>query len=413
MIALSLAVLAVLAVSFTCSVMEASFLSVTPSYILLLQQEGRRSGRLLAAQKAELERSIAAILALNTIANTAGASVVGAMALHIFGDRWIALFSGVFTVLVLVISEIIPKTIGATHWKRLMPVLAYPLAAMRVVLGPLVLLTSLVARLFSPRSRQQTVSRAELEIMAGIGKREGALREDEYRMVSRVIRLNRVSVREVMTPRTKIVAAPETATLAELEELILSSNHSRIPLYRESIDQIVGIVSERDVWKSLRDGATSLDGVVRPPKFVPSSKPIEELTREMREERSRIAVVADEYGGTAGLVTLADLIEEVVGEFRDEHENAQSDFQTVQDGWLVAGHLPLHMVAERLSIDLPVDDYDTVGGFVFGQLGRLPAVDDEVFWSRACFRVIGMDGRRIARLAIRITPESSVEEGGD
>ena len=161
----------------------------------------------------------------------------------------------------------------------------------------------------------------------------------------------------------------------------------------------------------LRDGATSLDGVVRPPKFVPSSKPIEELTREMREERSRIAVVADEYGGTAGLVTLADLIEEVVGEFRDEHENAQSDFQTVQDGWLVAGHLPLHMVAERLSIDLPVDDYDTVGGFVFGQLGRLPAVDDEVFWSRACFRVIGMDGRRIARLAIRITPESSVEEG--
>ena len=249
MIALSLAVLAVLAVSFTCSVMEASFYSVTPSYVLLLQQEGRRSGRLLAAQKASLDRSIAAILALNTIANTAGASVVGAMALHIFGDRWIALFSAVFTVLVLVVSEIVPKTIGATHWKKLMPVLAYPLAAMTVVLKPLILLTSLVARLFSPRGKQQTVSRAELEILAGIGKREGALREDEYRMVSRVIRLNRVSVREVMTRNPKrILRTGLAAAAVRLMEkhsitslFVFETEESRVP---------VGIIHIHDLIKA-------------------------------------------------------------------------------------------------------------------------------------------------------------------
>jgi putative hemolysin len=395
--------------------MEAVFLSLSQSFVAVLVEQGHRSGRLISRLRANLDGTIAAILTLNTIANTAGGAIVGAMVLEVFGDRWVAGFSAVFTVAVLIFSEIIPKTIGAIYWQQLAPVVAYPLTLMVFVLKPLLLVLSVIGRILAPRGpKRPTVSRAELEILAQIGHREGTIDEEEYQMVTRVIQLDEIVIREVMTPRTEIIGIPVSSTLAEAESLMLASGHSRMPVYEGSLDKIVGIVLGRDLWKACRQGGESLDEIVRAPRFVPESKPVEDLTREMRRERIQIAIVIDEYGGTAGLVTLEDLIEEIVGEIHDEHDAIEKDFEEIDGELRIEGGVPLWEVNEKLQAHLPEEEYDTLGGFVFGALGRMPRSGDLLEFEELKFRVLRMDGRRVGRVSVRRleSPDAPAEKSG-
>ncbi len=398
---------AVLGTSFACSLMESVLLSVTIPYIHLLQKKKRRSGALLAQQKKEIEKSLAAILTLNTIANTAGASIVGAIALSLFGSRWIAVVSAGFTLAILIFSEIIPKTIGTYHWKTIAPFIAWPLRIISILLKPILVIVDMVAKLIPGKNRESVVSRAEVEALVKIGQHEGTFNEAEYRMVSGVVRLDDTRVGEVMTPRTEMVAMPIEASLEEIEQRVVESGHLRMPIYRGSLDHIVGIVLGRKLWKARLSGESDLSEIMIPPRFVPESKPIDDLIGELRKERMKMAIVVDEYGGTAGLVTLEDLLEEVVGEIHDEHEVAKRDFQEVPEGLLVAGQLSIRQVAEKLKEEIPDDEYDTIGGFVFGLLGHLPQVNDEVAWKDYLFRVSAVDGRRISRIVIRQKEEDS------
>ncbi len=398
---------AVLGISFACSLMESVLLSVTVPYIHLLQKKKRRSGALLAQQKKEIEKSLSAILTLNTIANTAGASIVGAISLPIVGNRWIAAVSAAFTLAVLIFSEIIPKTMGTYHWKTLAPFIAWPLRIISILLKPILVIVDMVAKLIPGKRNGTVVSRAEVEALIKIGQYEGTFNEAEYQMVSGVVRLDGTRVGEVMTPRTEMVAMPIEASLEEIEQRVVESGHLRMPIYRESLDHIVGIVLGRKLWKARLSGESDLSEIMIPPRFVPESKPIDDLIGELRKERMKMAIVVDEYGGTAGLVTLEDLLEEVVGEIHDEHEVAKRDFQEVPEGLLVAGQLSIRQVAEKLKEEIPDDEYDTIGGFVFGLLGHLPQVNDEVAWKDYLFRVSAVDGRRISRIVIRQKEEDS------
>src|SRR5690606_29119185 len=294
----------------------------------------------------------------------------------VFGSEWIALFSALLTLAILVLSEILPKTIGATYWKALARPAAYVLSVMVFVMKPILVPLSLVNRLISPKGEPRpTISRAELEVLAEIGRREGALDEEEWRLVTNVMHLERVRVGEVMTPRTQIVAVPVEATGEDAKPVMIEEGHLRIPVYEETIDRIVGILLARDLWSADLEGVTDLREVMRPPRFVPESKPVEDLIREMRRERIKMAIVLDEFGGTAGLVTLEDLIEEIVGEIQDEHEIEPPPFEQAKQGEIyIAGNVAVWEVNERFGLDLPEDMYDTIGGFVFGELGRVARV---------------------------------------
>ncbi|HUF27430.1 MAG TPA: hemolysin family protein [Gemmatimonadaceae bacterium] len=401
MITLALVILVALAVSFLCSILEAVLLSVSHAYVAMLRDSGHRAGRLLAAMRKRIDEPIAAILTLNTIAHTVGAALSGAIALRVFGDRWLALFSAVLTLLILIFSEIVPKTIGATYWKRLAPFAAYVLRALIVILKPVLVPLAAFNRLITPRGKPPiTVSRAELEILAEIGRREGTIDEHEWRVVSNIINLDQVHVSEVMTPRTDIVAVPVGATVENVEEVMLEEGHLRLPVYRETLDDIVGIVLARDLWRAAREGVSEVNAVMREPNFVPSTKPVDELITEMRRQRLRMVIVLDEYGGTAGLATLEDLIEEIVGEIQDEHEQEPLPFEELAEGEVrISGGASLNELSERYELPLPVDRYDTVGGFVFGKLGRIPRLGDEITLPGGRFRVLAMDGRRIRRVA--------------
>ena len=394
---------ATLATSFLCSILEAVFLSITHAYIAVLKAQGEWAGAWLEAAQKNVDEPIAAILTLNTIANTMGAAMGGAVAADVFQSVPIGVFSAGLTFAVLVFSEIVPKTLGATHWKRLAKPTAYVLRTMVVSMKPVVRPLSWLARALTPTTERPTISRAELEVLAEIGRREGTLDEDEWQVVSNVIRLDEVSVGEVMTPRTDMVAVPDDATIDDAQETMLETGHLRLPVYRESLDTIVGVVLGRDVWRAHRDGQDHIDTVMRPVPFAPASKAVEDLIPEMRAQRTKMVIVVDEFGGTAGLVTLEDLIEEIIGEIQDEHEGDEPvDFQALLGGRLrIWGGTTLRDASERLDFTPTEEEeegYDTLAGFVFGRLNRIPIVGDEVDLASGSLRVTRMRGRRIEYL---------------
>ena len=387
-----------LGVSFLCSILEAVILSVTHGYVHVLKDRGSKAGVYLHQMQKRVEEPIAAILALNTIANTFGAALGGALAYRIWGEASTAIFSAGLTLAILLISEILPKTLGATLWPRLAPPAAHVLRWLIFLTKPLVIPLTLYSRLITAgQERPNTVSRSELRVLARIGRKEGALDEDEWRVVSSVMALGEVPVGEVMTPRTDIVAVPKGASIEESKEIMIDEGHLRLPVFDENLDSIVGILLARDLWKADRDGMKEIGPIVRPAQFSPATKPVDDLIAEMRTDRVKMVIVVDEFGGTAGLVTLEDLLEEIVGEIQDEHEEDEPEgFTTLDAGTIrVLGGVPLREASETLGFPMPEDDYDTVAGFVFGRLNRIPRVGDQVEVGNGSFQVLRMEGRRI------------------
>ena len=402
-----------LATSFLCSILEAVFLSITHTHIAVLKDRGEWTGRWFDAAQKKIDEPIAAILTLNTIAHSMGAAMGGAVAGKVFGDAWVAAFSAALTFAVLLFSEIVPKTLGATYWRELAKPAAYVLRVMIVVMKPIIVPLGFIAKALSRGPENKTISRAEIEVLAEIGRREGTLDEDEWRVVSSVIRLDEVSIGEVMTPRTDMVAVPVDATLEQTRDTMLDAGHLRLPVYEESLDKIVGVVLARDLWRAEGAGVRDIRQVMRPVPFAPDSKRVEDLIPEMRKQRTKMAIVVDEFGGTAGLVTLEDLIEEIVGEIQDEHEGDEpEDFQDLAGGRMrVWGGASLREASERLHFEPTEEEeegYDTVGGFILGRLNRIPVVGDQIDVGSGSIRVTRMRGRRIEYLLF--LPRTAVPE---
>jgi putative hemolysin len=406
-----------LGVSFLCSILEAVLLSINHAFVALLRDDGKRSGEYLHRMQQRIDEPISAILTLNTIAHTMGAAIGGAYALQVFGEEWIALFSAGLTLVILLFSEIVPKTLGATFWKTLAGPTAYVLQVLIWVMKPILIPFSVFSRFIARGGEdRQTVSRAELEVLAEIGRREGTLDEEEWRVVTNVMNLDKVTVGEVMTPRTDMVAVPVETTVEDAKAVMLDEGHLRVPVFEGSVDRIVGILLARELWQADREGVSEIRGILRPPSFAPASKPVEDLIVEMRRRRTKMVIVVDEFGGTAGLTTLEDLIEEIVGEIQDEHEADEPiAFQDVGGGVTrIWGGVPLREVNQELDLGLPEDRFDTVGGFVFGSLNRVPVVGDEVDVPEGRFRVVKMTGRRVEYLRFFPTrPENTLETRAD
>ena len=391
-------VAATLLTSFLCSILEAVLLSITHSHVVMLQERGEAAGDLLDHMRRQIDEPIAAILTLNTIANTLGATAAGALAVKVFGESGVVGFSVFLAMMILLFSEIVPKTIGATFWPHLSRPAAWILRGMIIVMKPVLVPLSWFARLIAGDTSRPSVSRAEIAVLAEIGRREGQLDEDEWKVVSNVIRLDEVTLAEVMTPRTDMVAVPVEASLQQAKDLMLDTGHLRVPVFEGSTDRIVGILLARDLWRADRDGSGTLRDIMRPALFTPSGKPVEDLIPEMRVQRNKMAIVVDEFGGTAGLVTLEDLIEEIIGEIQDEHEGDEPEnFYALDDARVrVWGGVPVRDAADRLGIPLSDEPHDTLGGYLFGELSRVGRVGDLVeVEDDGTFRITRMRGRRI------------------
>jgi CBS domain containing-hemolysin-like protein len=310
-----------LGVSFLCSVLEAVLLSVSVSHVEVLSEMGARAGRLMQKHKGNIERPISAILTLNTIAHTVGAAGAGAEAAAIFGSHFIGLISVVLTFLILVFSEIIPKTLGAVYWKQLTPFAAYVIEWLVVGLFPIVWLFEKITSRLRPEHALPTLTRMDMEVMARVSARQGVLLERENRVFRNLLRLQDFRVSTIMTPRTVLMALQQDQRVGEVLEKIRSFPYSRILIYEHDLDDTSMYVLRSDIFELAVRGEQEkpLKEIGRLLKAIPESKPVAKVMEDFIEFKEHIFLVVDEYGETEGLVTMEDVMESLLGiEITDE-----------------------------------------------------------------------------------------------
>ena len=325
-----------LVVSFTCSVMEAVLLSTPVSYIKVKEAEGHKSAALLKKIKSNLDKPLSAILSLNTIAHTIGAAGVGAQAIIVFGEAYIGIVSGILTLLILILSEIIPKTIGTAYWRELALVSARIINVMIIIAYPLVIISEFITRSFSKKGNDQTISREEISAMANIVTSEGIFEEKENKIIQNLIRLRAVNIDSIMTPRVVVSLADENMSLEDFLKNKSFMHYSRIPVYNENRDNITGYIFRQLVFEKLAEDETNilLKDIRRSIVVVHSHQPVLSVWEILLDRKEHIALVVDEYGGMDGIVTMEDIIESLLGlEIVDEKDRVRDMQQFARDRW--------------------------------------------------------------------------------
>lgn len=324
-------------VSFFCSVAEAVLLSVRPSFIATLEAKGAGSAEKLNKLRGNLDRPLAAILTANTIAHTVGAAGVGAQAAVVFGNEYIGLTSAILTLLILVFSEIIPKTLGATYWQQLAPLFAVLIHGLTRVLLPFVWLSEKLTRLLSRSGASAyTFSRDEMEAMAKIGAKEGMLEAKELKIVTNLMRLHQLSVRDIMTPRPVVFSVSEQMTVKEFFTDHAAKSFSRIPIYGEKPDDVTGYVLKNDLLTSQAKDQFDkrLAEFRRPFLILLDILTASKIFDRLMYEKSHIALVVNEYGTIQGIVTLEDVVETLIGlEITDELDTVEDMQKLAHKRW--------------------------------------------------------------------------------
>jgi len=323
---LFISVILAISVSALCSVCEAVLYSISASQVEMLKKSGNQTAIHLQKLRADIDEPITAILTLNTIANTVGAAVAGASAARLFGDQNFILFSGTFTLSILIFSEILPKTIGVTYAYRLAPFITYPLLLMVLTLKPIVWLCRSITRIL-PQRDEDSISAEEIQTIAALSLESGDIEEDEEKVINNIIELKNKIVREVMTPRTVTFSLNEHITVGEAMTMVTElSSHSRIPIYDTEPNDVVGIVMRKDILQAAAEGKNKLQlsGYSQAVHFVPETAPLNRILVDFFDRRQHLFVVVDEYGTVTGIISMEDVLEEIVGrEIIDESDKTR------------------------------------------------------------------------------------------
>lgn len=325
-----------LSVSFLCSVMEAVLLSVSTAYVAQLGKESPLVGNKLREFKDDIENPLAAILSLNTIAHTIGAAGAGAQAAHIFGDQFVGIISGILTLLILIFSEIIPKTLGAVYWRNLAPTIVRLLLPTIWIMWPLVKLSQFMAKLITRGKKNELINREEFKALTDLGAEEGIFSEQESHILKNLLKFRKLRVSDIMTPSNVVFDLDETYTINDILLRFPRIQFSRIPVFTDHPDNITGFVLKSTILtKALENqGTTQLKSIKRSILAIPESIKLYPLFNKLINERSHIAVVIDEYGGTAGIVTMEDVIETVLGmEIMDEIDRIEDMQKYAREQW--------------------------------------------------------------------------------
>ncbi len=326
---------AAITVSFFCSLLEAVLLSVTPAHVALLVKQGHRIGYILKDLKSQIDRPLAAILTINTVANTVGAAGVGAQVLKVYGNDAVALASGLLTLSILIFSEILPKTIGASRWQLLAPTAAVAIRILMIVAFPLVVLSEKISLLLG-QARPTKLNREEILATAELGESEGALRRKETRVIRNLLMLNNIFVVDIMTPRNVAFALPEEKTVGNLLSEHTQLQFSRIPIYRGSMDHIIGFVHRYKVleasWRNEENMA--LGNLVSPIQAINENTSVAKALDMFIKQKAHIFYVVDNFTVTTGIVTLEDTIETLLGvEIVDEFDSVADMRQFALEQW--------------------------------------------------------------------------------
>ncbi len=388
---------------------ETAYLSVSRAKVRKLAKEGDSRAIVLERLLHTPNRVIITILIGNNLVNILAASIATSIAIQVFGSTGVGIATGAVTLVVLLFGEITPKSYSATNAERVALLVAKPIYVLMKLLTPVVAVLSRFAKFvvstFGGEVRLGPfITEEELKMLVEVGEELGAIEKEEKEMISGIFEFDKMDVKDIMVPRIDMKCIEANSSIEDAKKLILETGHSRIPVYEGSVDNIIGILYAKDLLRFLNSGEKpeTLHGILRPAYFVPESKKLNELLSEFQRLKVQIAIVVDEYGGTAGMVTLEDVLEEIVGEIEDEYDVGEAEeFRMVDENQAVVdARMSIHDVNERLSLSLPEDRVDTIGGLLFNMLGRIPVQGDEVEVDGVVLRVESMRGRRIMKVRV-------------
>jgi len=380
-----------------------------------LEERDTPSSRAVAYLRHDPSLFLSTILIINSVALIVASSVGTLLLTHNLASPWGEIVATVgISITVLIFAELTPKNFAVRQPERVALALGRPVRVASLLLRPAIIVlgwavATLMKLLGQGGYNKPTplITEEQLREIVSVSEAEGVLEEDEHEMIRGIFEFGETTVGEVKIPRVDMITLPVETPLLEALDVILQQGHSRIPIYEENVDNIVGILYDKDLLKYVRENQieVSLNDVVRPALFIPESKRVDELFRELQQRKVHMAIVLDEYGGTDGLVTLEDLLEEIVGEIQDETDREQPLVDQVEEGvWDVSAMIDMEQLNEELGLELPSNGVETLGGFVYEQLGEVPVSGAVVTVDGITIEVREVEGRRIRTLRIAKRP---------
>ena len=393
---------------------EVAFIAFNRIRIRHLIEKGSSSAETAQKIRDQHDRLFSAVILSGNLFTVLATSVGTALALKFFGEEYgIIISTIIMTFLTVVFGELAPKTFAVTHAEKVALFMAKPMEMYIKLISPLAWifnkLSSLIIRFFGGEIKPtpQFLTEEEMKAMISIGEEEGTLEKEEKEMLHKVFEFGDKKVSEAMVPRTEIVAIPEDAAVAHVLELITTEGYSRFPVIKETVDNIIGILYVKDILIKMAKEEiapdTSIATLIRDAYYIPESKMVTELLDEMQKNKFQIAIIVDEHGGTAGIITLEDIMEEIVGGLQDEFEaiEAEKEVEIVDESTLVvSGFTGIDEVNELVGVDLKSEEFNTIGGLLFGLFGHLPKVGEQLKYHGLRFLILDMDGKKIDKVKI-------------
>ena len=401
---------------------ETAFVSLQRIRLEHLVKNNVRGARRVARMIERPEKLLSTILLGNNFVNVAAAALGTAVAVSLWGEKGVLIATIAVTILLLIFAETTPKTIATRHAERLSLILARPIEWISWLLTPFVIALSWIASGFTKLVggkpvRRSLASSEEIRTMISVGHKEGTVEEAEAEMLHKVFEFGDRPVREVMVPRLEVISIEQGSKIADFLALYAESPLSRFPVYQENMDNVVGILSVKDVLMAQAKGSitdeSTIDDLVRPAYFAPETKRINELFAEMRDENYRMCVVVDEFGGTAGVVSLSRLVEEIVGPVGDELAEVEKEYEVINEyTFQIDGSMRIEEANEEMELELPEGDYETVAGFVLQLLGRIPKPNEQLRYKGLKLVITEMRGLKIEKILLTKEKAGSVSIEG-
>lgn len=392
------------------SASETAFMAVKRTRLKTLQQNGDKRAEIAWNLTEDYDRLLTTVLVGNNIVNIAGTAIATVFFTSLIGNAGATVSTVVMTILILLIGEVAPKMIAKQSPEKIAIHVARPMQTLQKLLTPVnalfVLWQKFVRKIFNPQT-DDTPIEEEIITMVDEAQTEGGMDEHEGELIRSAVEFNDSDALDIMTPRVDVEALEDTASMDEAEELFRRSGYSRLPVYHEDMDHIVGILHEKDFYRARHAGVQGIIRIMVPPVYAPATLELSRLLKLFQNTRTHMVVVLDEFGGTEGIVTLEDVLEELVGEIYDEHDDVTEDVVTLEDGSIqVNGGLPLEELCDILNIENNYEA-DTVGGWAAEVLGQIPTVGMEFDTGLIHGTVTGMDRRRVTSVRVERKPEET------
>ncbi len=398
---------------------ETSLVTVNRIRMRTLAEDGNKKAKRVLQITDDSGKMLSAILIGNNIVNLSASSIATSLAIEFFGSVGAGIATGVLTILILIFGEISPKTLATTNAEKIALAYAAPIAFLMKVLTPVIFIINKLANTFisllgvDPNAKDSQMTEEELRTIVDVSKESGVIESEEHEMINNLFDFGDAQAKEVMIPRIDMTFAKIDATYDELIAIFQEDKFTRLPVYEDTTDNVVGILNMKDLLLYKDKEHFSIRDIMYEPYFTYEHKNTAELFMEMRKSSISLAIVLDEYGTTAGLITLEDLLEEIVGEIRDEYDTDEEDpiVQLNEREFIVLGSTNLDDLCETLDLNFTSDDYDTIGGYLIGLLDHLPEkneiiiTDDDIL-----LRVEQMDKNRIEKIYIKKPEKKETEE---